>query len=610
MPQRDRPGGSATHRSGAYKEPRRLGHSAVYKAWNHEHSLAPPRGCHVKLDEKQELISWENKQLRVENVGLGADWAPSIEWKSNLNDLAEDVSAQYQCELVLQRLGVKFGFRYVQVYAVPHRTMAVWDRDRDEADGRFYQRLWPAGNHITVRFGFGPDHCSVHGHIFLTEAGDAQELLRDRNGPEQSQEPPWKEFFSRPRMSPQSPLHCAAANGYAEMASALVQAANSAWPEFIDAKDPNGDTAIHIAAENGRLDVVKLLVDSGCFKGAPSGYFYWTSEFWGDNPHSQYWQIWTETLSAIIHDIVPGTMEVAEGYHLVESSPRFAIDALGLPILNGHEAIAGYLLDHHGQAFAADWHIMSPLHLAALAGQYAILERMLVEGSSPNLRCPQFHNAPPSHMAAATKNGAAILELLRKHGANLDQLDDNRRPPLQWAVDHDTINSAMSLIKLGIQLKSVTMVACMRRDNWWSCTELILETVQKSPAVLSDGEYTLKQCTQSLISSCRADSENLKTVERIIKKRIGLGAIDPRLYRNPSCGESEGLSSLHVAAISDGFPEHLFKLLLEQRPVDINSRDPEGHTPLDDAVLRNKAWKVELIREHGGRAAHELADEK
>ncbi|RYP32849.1 hypothetical protein DL767_005005 [Monosporascus sp. MG133] len=148
-----------------------------------------------------------------------------------------------------------------------------------------------------------------------------------------------------------------------------------------------------------------------------------------------------------------------------------------------------------------------------------------------------------------------------------------------------------------VKLKLVTMVACMRRDNWWPCTELILDTVQKSPDVLSDGEYTLKQCTQSLISSCKTDSENLKTVEHIIKNRIGLGAIDPRLYRNPSCGESEGLSSLHVAAISDGFPKHLFKLLLEQRPVDINSRDPEGYTPLDNAMLRNKAWNVKLVRE-------------
>ncbi|RYP63847.1 hypothetical protein DL771_009075 [Monosporascus sp. 5C6A] len=437
-----------------------------------------------------------------------------------------------------------------------------------------------------------------------------QELLRDRNGPEQAGEPPWKDFFSRPRMSRQSPLHCAAANGYTEMTGALVQAASSAWPEFIDAKDPNGDTAVHIAAENGHFDIVKLLVDSGCFSGVPSGYFYWTSKFWGDNPNSRYWQIETETLSVIINDIVPGTMGEAEGYHLAESSPRFAIDALGLSILNGHEEIARYLLDHHDQAFAADWHIMSPLHLAVLAGQYTIVERMLVEGSDANLRCPQFHYATPSHMAAATKNGAAILKLLRDHGANLDQLDEKRRPPLQWAVDHDTIESAMSLIKLRVKLKSATMVACMRRDNWWSCTELILKTVQKSPDVLSDGEYTLKQCTQTLISSCKADSENLKTVEHIIKRRIGLGAIDPRRYRNPSCGESEGLSSLHVAAISDGFPERLFKLLLEQRPVDINSRDPEGYTPLDNAMLRNKAWKVELIREYGGRGAREWADEK
>ncbi|RYP56734.1 hypothetical protein DL769_009874 [Monosporascus sp. CRB-8-3] len=667
-----------------------------------------------KLDEKRELITLENKQLKIENVGLGADWAPFIEWKCNLTDLEEDAYVQYQCEMVLQRLAVKFGFRYVQVYAPPHRTMAVWDRKGDK-DGKHHQRLWPADYHITVRFGFGPDHCSVHGHVFLAEDDDAeaeenrpapvkevsgdaverkgqalpdeifwlaakhfletphdmfslaassrslwnvlkielyatainlyrqfetvkdirkdvplrtrlppfdiepldfppqiaQELMRDRNGPEETREPAWKEFFSRPRMSQQSPLHWAAANGYTEMARALVQAAENTWPEFINAKDPNGDTAIHVAAEKGHLDIVRLLVDSSCFKNVPSGYFYWTTEIRINDPYHRHWGIGTETLTDIINDIVPGAMQVSQGhYRLAESSPRFAIDALGLSILNGHEDIANYLLNHHDAAFAADWHIISPLHLAALAGQDTILERMLIEGSDPNLRCPQFDDATPSHMAAATNNGPAILELLQKHGADLNQRDQPDRPPLRWAVDHNSMDSAMSLIKLGVELESDTMAACMQRDDWWPCTELLLETVRRTPEVLWHGESTLQQCTQFLISGCKADSKNLKTVEHLIKKRIGLGAIDARLHRNPSCGETEGLSSLHVAAISDGFPEHLFKLLLEQRPVDINSRDPEGYTPLDNAMLRNKAWKVELIREYGGRAAHEVADEK
>ncbi|RYP50231.1 hypothetical protein DL768_004215 [Monosporascus sp. mg162] len=438
----------------------------------------------------------------------------------------------------------------------------------------------------------------------------AQELMGDRNGPEETREPAWKEFFSRPRMSQQSPLHSAAANGYTEMARTLVQVAENTWPEFIDAKDPNGDTAIHVAAENGHFDIVRSLADSGCSKNVPSGYFYWTTEIRANDPYHRHWEIGTETLTDIINDIVPGTMQVSKGHYcLAESSPRFTIDALGLSILNGHEQIAKYLLTHHDAAFAADWHIISPLHLAALASQDTILERMLIEGSDPNLRCPQFDDATPSHMAAATNNGPATLEMLKKHGANLNQRDQPDRPPLRWAVDHNSMDSAMFLIKLGVELESGTMAACMQRDDWWPCTELLLETVRRTPEVLWHGERTLQQCTQSLIYSCKSDSENLKTVEHIIKKQIGLGAIDPRLYRNPSCGETEGLSSLHVAALSDGFPKHLFKLLLEQRPVDINSRDPEGYTPLDNAMLRNKAWKVELIREYGGRGARELADE-
>ncbi len=246
----------------------------------------------------------------------------------------------------------------------------------------------------------------------------ADELLH-RNSPDDGRDPPWKEFFSRPRMSRRSPLHRAAVGGYTEMAGNVIQAAKTTWPDFIDAKDPNGDTAIHLAAQAGHLDIVRLLVDAGCFIASPSGYFYWTSEVIGDGTTSRAGRIELveKPLTDIINRIVPKTMNTPKGFYcLAESSPRFAIDALGLAIINRHKETARYLFDYYDENFARDWHIMSPLHLAALAGQYKILEKMLAQGSDANLRCPHFHNATLAHMAAiSNRDIAATIKLLQCH---------------------------------------------------------------------------------------------------------------------------------------------------------------------------------------------------
>ncbi len=139
--------------------------------WDHKPGVDPPRGCHVRLDQQRELVAWKAQKLLVGKVGLGTDWAPLIDWKCNIKDTDEDLLQRSECETVLHRLANEFGFRYVQVFAAPHEAMQVWDVIKDE-DGKYHQNLWAADLHITVRFGFGPDHCSVHGHIFLAKDSD------------------------------------------------------------------------------------------------------------------------------------------------------------------------------------------------------------------------------------------------------------------------------------------------------------------------------------------------------------------------------------------------------------------------------------------------------
>ena len=98
-----------------------------------------------------------------------------------------------------------------------------------------------------------------------------------------------------------------------------------------------------------------------------------------------------------------------------------------------------------------------------------------------------------------------------------------------------------------------------------------------------------------------------KSMEYIIKNRIGLGPRDPRKVTDAECFDWEGTSSLHVAAKSQDFPEHMFKLLLEQSAVDVNLRNEFGSTALDIArSSEHKEWKARLLQEYGGVTAQQL----
>lgn len=245
---------------------------------------------------------------------------------------------------------------------------------------------------------------------------------------------------------------------------------------------------------------------------------------------------------------------------------------------------------------------MSPLHLAAIVGQSTIIQQILSGGRDVNLRCPHFHEATPLHMASASGNGASVPKLLKGQGADINIRDEHGGPPLQWEIDHEIMDNAMCLIKLGASLDVNTIEACMSNDDCWPCTELILETVRSSSDMLRQGEWSLQLCAQSLIRGYRADSKYHRTTDHIIKKRVGLGAIDPSIYHDPECAKWEGDSSLHVAA-TNGFPKHLFKLLLSQDPVNINSRDVNVMTVLDNAKVGKDDWKVKVIRDMGGLGA-------
>ena len=434
--------------------------------------------------------------------------------------------------------------------------------------------------------------------------GSAQTVL-----PGKIPETPWRDFFSRHRMSRHSPLHHAAVHGYTTVASRLLQVSGTTWPEFIDAKNPSGNTAIHLASQNGHFDIVKLLVDAGSSKRHPSGYFYYvdTRQVRGFRARNTEVDLSTLSLPNIVNYIIPGTMK--ESYSICwldESSPRFAIDALGLAIANGHQKIAHFLMEFYDEDLAHEWHLVSPVHVASVFGQCSILEELLAGGVDVDLPSWHFDMATPLHLASASNKGIEVLRILKSNGANLDTWDRSNRTPLQWAVQYWMGDNMMRLVELGAKVDADVLLRCFRRDGWRPYAEKILETLERSPEALWDGPDTICLCTQKLIKRYMG-TRHTASMEYIIKNRIGLGPRDPRKVTDAECFDWEGTSSLHVAAESHWFPERMFKLLLEQRAVDVNLRNESGLTALDMAGSSySKEWKVRLLQEYGGVTAQQL----
>lgn len=132
-----------------------------------------PQGGYAQPDEQRELFAWEAQEFSFITIELGIDWAPIIEWKEGLTNNEGNTFSRYECEMVLHRLATQFGFSFVQVTEAPNNTAIVWTPEPDR-EGKYHQDLWQADYHVTTMFGFGPDHCSVHGHIYLARDDTGQ----------------------------------------------------------------------------------------------------------------------------------------------------------------------------------------------------------------------------------------------------------------------------------------------------------------------------------------------------------------------------------------------------------------------------------------------------
>ncbi|EMR66104.1 putative nacht and ankyrin domain protein [Eutypa lata UCREL1] len=217
---------------------------------------------------------------------------------------------------------------------------------------------------------------------------------------------------------PRGGLHVLARNGPISSMRKAIAAARRFWPGYLNLLDTFGDAPIHLAARHGQLEIVKLLLSLPDEEGIGECAARAASE---NGPRR------------------------GDFYGLLDSHDMFSTDALGFAILAGHVDVAEFLLaqpccsDEFEHATAKGWNddgglaIMSPLHLAALAGMPSVVAMLLAKGQDPNGRERYFHRCSPLHMAATRDGTRDAVKVLLNHGANLSQLDDEGRTVVQWA---------------------------------------------------------------------------------------------------------------------------------------------------------------------------------
>ncbi len=243
-----------------------------------------------------------------------------------------------------------------------------------------------------------------------------------------------------------TPLHVAAENGHAEVAALLIEAGVD-----IDAKTKviwnvvHAYTPLMLAARRGRRSVVELLITAGADEDARShgiGEYNWTAFFLAvDSGHTGIAELF-----------------VARGTN-IETTPDTPFgDNTGETVLfqaarKEHEAMVEFLLSKGANVNAVDTDASTPLHLAAISGNFDIVQLLLKNGADVNAKAAavDYPGETPLH-ATAFSGHTQIAELLLANGADIDAPSQFGYTPLYRSIELGHQAMAEYLIKKGANM--------------------------------------------------------------------------------------------------------------------------------------------------------------
>lgn len=251
-------------------------------------------------------------------------------------------------------------------------------------------------------------------------------------------------------------LMLAAARDDADLVNGLVDLGAD-----VDARDDRGDTPLNWAAYHGAMNATRELLQAGANpRLAGHGNALQIALRRGHEELVQVLSVAMEAretpggrdLMLMVATYRDDSAAVASG--LAAGADPDAREDVGRPLLHtaarlGHVAALGALVNGGADPDAQDENGFTALMVAAREGQAEAVLELLVAGADPNHEAAATGNRlTPLHLAAMGGD-PAIVRTLVEHGARLDATDRDGRTPALRALDEGHVDCAVALIELG-----------------------------------------------------------------------------------------------------------------------------------------------------------------
>ncbi|KAK8003111.1 hypothetical protein PG989_002830 [Apiospora arundinis] len=394
-------------------------------------------------------------------------------------------------------------------------------------------------------------------------------------------------------------IHTSIKRGHNLTTTSLVQAALNLWPDYLDVRCPSGLTPIQLAAATGNVHIAQSLHSAGCDLNAEV-YLSRGSFLIFNNRRN------LPMLSSLFdHQL----------FHHHDRAER--VDSLALAIEHNQPDAVRYLLQHMDldRPSLPNQGRISPLHLAALAGNLDTVEALL-ELDHP-LETSRLHaNAAKRetalHYAAAHNgNNTAVIQTLLAHGASLGTTAMNGKTALEVAF-WNKVSPANAKFLLDYSINNNDLQACNWDATFIRATECphMLHAIH---ALLKDTDAISEELLQSRLRYLIANGrENMTpTVICLIEKLYPIGQQhtgyilpwDSCDINSPDFPIRAPETVLQAAIAKPGLDQRYFRMILHLRDWDLEAADVKGRTAFRYAMYhrqysaalmlmeRNAEWK-------------------
>jgi ankyrin repeat protein/beta-lactamase regulating signal transducer with metallopeptidase domain len=343
----------------------------------------------------------------------------------------------------------------------------------------------------------------------------------------------------------------------------------------VNTKGNSGRTALHYAAEKGFTDIAELLISEGADVNA-------RNESRGTPLHRAAALDHPEVVKLLIAKNVDVNARDNVGntpLHL--AARRIKKDAVELLMNKGADVNVRNNQGHSPLDFALSWNRMenaklllgrgaeiSDIYQAIRLGDAGKVKDFIGAGTDVNLK--NQNGSTSLHIAAAAGN-TALLELLIEKGADVNAKNNRGQTALCIAVSNDNKEMVKLLIEQGADVNT-------KDENSHTPFDIILSRNQRQISQNTNHaeirEMLLANGAEVMSIHAAVQSEDMEKVKEFLQQGIDINSKD-----------GNGQTALYIAVNNDN--KEIVKLLIEQG-ADVNARNENGQSPLDITLSRNQ----------------------